>query len=223
MPRRHRGSLVVEVGRHMQNVVLCFATGKGGTTLDRDRFGGNPFASAFVENIAEFRVMTVNRLLERIRTRTRALSKGHQEIDVECQSVEGNRFLVTGRAVVLVLICSSYINLPVLSGAAFDKRRISMALAKLGYSVIQNSGDDLNDLQIAIRSFARLSRQYDTAIIYCTGHGLQWRKKQFLLPGNTLPVPHLNSRNAISIRALQQACHSRCSNAVFFAGCRNRN
>src|SRR5215213_3273754 len=57
-----------------------FATASGGTTIDCDALGGNPFASALIELAGDADV-TLAKLPSRLRSLTSRLSGGHQHAE----------------------------------------------------------------------------------------------------------------------------------------------
>jgi hypothetical protein len=59
------------------SVPVCFATRSGGTTIDRDAKGGNPFATALIELSASADVGILD-FPERLRALTHEVSVGHQ-------------------------------------------------------------------------------------------------------------------------------------------------
>lgn len=202
----------------MPNTLLCFATQAGGTTLDRDAFGGNPFASALIAYAPGLRTQSAARWAEDLRKKTFKLSGRHQAIDFALPAESRDLPLASGRTIALLLICANYEQMPCLPGAAFDKQRIAAALAFEGMSLLQNSGEHLSALKSALTEFSRLSKRFDTALIYATGHGLQQHQRQYLLPADIARGHRLSSANALPVSRLVDACRARERNLVFFAG-----
>lgn len=172
-----------------------FATRSGGTTIDQDAFGGNPFATALIELAAADRI-TLDKLPGRLRALTVKASRGHQAPEWTSwpQRLKWSFQLRAGsrqeRRCALVLIVSDYTGagLIPLTGAACDERRISMMLAANGFSVVQGTGS------------------------------------VYLLPGD-YPLAHGCSPSQLQAKAvpvdrIAAACGASRLNLVFFAGCR---
>jgi len=210
---------------------VCFATRSGGTTIDRDSEGGNPFATALIElstsddvDIADFPT--------RLRELTTKISNDHQSPEwVGAQPtvdwrLPQPRIEQRVRRVALVLIVSDYrYDSADLGGAAWDELRISAMLARNGFSVTQGVGSNRPDILQALQVFEEESRNSDFAIIYSTGHGREAENIVYLLPGD-YPIedgfrPAELARSGVSVSMLAQACSARTLNLVFFAGCRS--
>jgi hypothetical protein len=113
-----------------------------------------------------------------------------------------------------------------LYGAAVDERRISAMLAAHGFTVAQGIAPTREALNAALRAFSKQSRRFDVALVYCTGHGVEFDGQVFLLPGD-YPFRGGYSRasllaKAISITKVASATQGTKLNLVFFAGCRTR-
>ena len=112
-----------------------YATKSGGTTLDQDDCGGNPFATALIE-LSRQQDLTLSRLLPKLRQLTSKLSFNHQVPTWD--RLPSDRTwafpLETGtrseKRIALVLVVSEYSDLaaPRLIGAANDERRIAAML-----------------------------------------------------------------------------------------------
>jgi hypothetical protein len=212
-------------------VSICYATRSGGTTLDRDSAGGNPFATALIELSSRIDVRIANfpTLLSELTTK---LSHGHQspewvgaEPSVDwrlSQPTIGSK----ARRAALVLVVSdySYSGSGSLAGAAWDELRVSAMLARNGFSVTQGVGSSRKEILCAIDAFSKVSRDSDMAIIYATGHGREAEGQVYLIPGDFFmgwrdPSTEL-TRGAVNVSKLADACSARTINLVFFAGCR---
>ena len=217
--------------RHGFLVPVCYATQSGGTTIDRDSQGGNPFATALIE-LSSASDVKITDFSRRLRELTAKLSHGHQhpewvgdEPNVDWRlpnPVMGPR----NRRVALVLIVSDYgaLGSTSLDGAAWDELRVSSMLARNGFSVTQGVGSSRKQLLAALKMFGEVSRQSDMAIVYSTGHGREAKGNVYLVPGD---YPIANGfaeeeliRSAIDVARLSEVCSARIMNLVFFAGCR---
>jgi hypothetical protein len=210
---------------------LIFATRSGGTTIDRDSFGGNPFATALIQ-LAGGPAISLRRFPNRLRALTTRASRGHQvpqwtewppDLDWHFQIDPGSR---QERRCALVLVVSDYskAGLAPLGGAAHDERRVSAMLAANGFSVVQGIAPTRAALLTALRDFSRLAPSHDAAVVYCTGHGIESAGNVYLLPGD-YPVRRgcsadLLEARAVSVDRIAMACRASTVNIVFFAGCR---
>src|SRR6186713_1656684 len=136
---------------------LLFATRSGGTTIDRDAFGGNPFATALIQ-VTDEPSLPFRRFPGRLRALTVEGSQRHQ-VPQWTRWPEGLHWsfrLEPGsrqeRRCALVLIVSDYAGAGVapLAGAAHDERRISAMLGANGFSVVQGVAPDRASLVEAL-------------------------------------------------------------------------
>jgi len=210
---------------------LVFATRSGGTTIDQDAFGGNPFATALIQ-VAGEPPLPFRRFPGRLRTLTVQGSQRHQ-VPEWAKWPEGLHWsfrLEPGsrheRRCALVLIVSDYAGAGVapLAGAAHDERRVSAMLGANGFSVVQGVAPDRASLIEALASFGRLAAGHDVAVIYSTGHGIESNGRVYLLPGNYRLKdgcsPGRLRANAVPVERITRACLASKLNLVFFAGCR---
>ena len=210
---------------------LVFGTRSGGTTIDRDAFGGNPFATALIQVTGEHS-LPFRRFPGRLRALTVQGSQRHQ-VPQWTRWPEGLRWsfrLEPGsrqeRRCALVLIVSDYTSagLAPLGGAAYDERRISAMFSANGFSVVQGVAPDRVSLIEALASFGRVAAGHDVAIIYATGHGIESNDSVYLMPGDYRLQkgcsPGRLRKNAVSVDRVAAACCASMLNVVFFAGCR---
>jgi hypothetical protein len=218
--------------KRRQRPAIVFATRSGGTTLDRDAFGGNPFATALIELSAADGV-SLRQFPRRLRALTVKGSQGHQTPEWSSWPARGSwRFALPPGArneqrCALVLIVSDYSRpgLPALGGAAHDERRISAMFAANGFSVVQGVGSTRAAILRALSAFRRTARSHDVAVIYSTGHGIECDGKVYLVPGD-YPFPKGYSPQRLRARAvpvdrIARAGRAARLNLVFFAGCRS--
>jgi hypothetical protein len=212
-------------------VPVIYATGSGGTTIDQDVYGGNPFATALIE-LSTVTTGSLTTFARQLRGLTRERSGNHQN-PTWTSLPAGSKWSIampavqrTERRVALVLIVSEYgtLNSPRLVGAANDERRISAMLAQNGFSVHQGVASNRTSLVRALRDFSIRAQTHDSAIIYSTGHGVELDNIVYLLPGDYpfvkgYPEAALRKR-ALSVRSIAQSCRATKFNLTFFAGCR---
>jgi len=210
---------------------VVFATRSGGTTIDRDTFGGNPFATALIQ-LADSDRISLQQFPRRLRALTVQASQRHQvpqwtrwpeRLNWSFQLRPGSRH---ERRCALVLIVSDYaaVGVAPLGGAANDERRVSAMLGRNGFSVVQGVAPTRAALLAALASFSRQTLKHDVAVVYCTGHGMEWNSSVYLLPGD-FPLlggcsPARLRTAAISVDRIATACRATRFNLVFFAGCR---
>ncbi|HET9975977.1 MAG TPA: caspase family protein [Burkholderiaceae bacterium] len=211
------------------NASLVFATRPGGTTLDRDAEGGNPFATALIR-AARSEAAPMATLLPQVRAMTATGSNGHQDPIWVLRAAERawRLGLPAGeRRVALMLVVSDYtLGLrQTLAGAAHDERRVAALFAEYGFSVQQGIAPDRRALCEALRRFATQARTADAALIYSTGHGVSHDGQDYLLPAGypftSRDTPASLKRHAIGVHRLAGACQARRANLVFFAACRS--
>lgn len=208
---------------------LVFATRPGGTTLDHDAEGGNPFATALI-GAARGEALPMSRLLPRVRALTASGSNGHQDPAWRLRAAERAWRLARPdgeRRVALMLVVSDYtLGLrQTLAGAAHDERRVAALFAGCGFSVQQGVAPDRRSLLDTLRRFATLARTADAALIYSTGHGVSHDGQDYLLPAGypfgSRDTPPKLERHAIAVQRLAEACEARRANLVFYAACRS--
>jgi Caspase domain len=231
--------------------LIVYATRSGGTTLDRDDHGGNPFATALIA-LAARAELELAALLPALRDATHTGSGGHQLPEWAGRVAPASwRFAapdsgvgvgvggvgvgvggvgdgaVPERRCALVLVVSRYPALPNprLDGAAHDERRIAAMLAGHGFSVTQGVAPGRAALLHALREFAHASRAHDAALVYSTGHGIESGGVVYLVPGD-YPFERgygaaLLRRHAVAVPRIASACGATQMNATFFAGCRS--
>ncbi len=89
----------------------------------------------------------------------------------------------TETKIALVIGNSTYTHAGALANPANDAKAIAAQLRKIGFSHISLMLDqNYNEMRKAIRTFAKLARTSDIAIIYYAGHGLEMAGRNFLIP-----------------------------------------
>lgn len=212
---------------------VIFATRSGCSTLDRDAKGGNPFATALIE-LSGTDYADLGAFAEALQVLTERYSAGKQSPEWAGLPLTKRWNLHCGpsdaaqRRAALVLIVSDYSQAgrPPLLGAARDELRISECLTKNGFAVTDGVRPDHASLLNALRAFEERSRGCDSALIYATGHGVEFAGETYLLPGSYpfeggYSEPVLRD-HAVSLTRIRQACDAAATNVVFFAGCRTR-
>ena len=87
-----------------------------------------------------------------------------------------------GRRVALVIGNASYSSVPQLMNPTNDAREVTRALQATGFEVIRLENADLRQMQDAVRSFGNRLGKNDVGLFYFSGHGVQVKGKNFLIP-----------------------------------------
>lgn len=206
--------------------LFYYAGAPGRLTQDRDRQGGNPFASALVEVLKE-KPLTLADFSGRMAAANARHSGGWQQLQFPKAPPNPKwRFDAEGeKRVALVLINADYskskgaYSLP---GAAFDARRVPKALIDAGFETLVVLDQDGAAARKALADFARLSETADASLIYVGGHGLQHRRVVYWMMGD---YPGQDAKwlptHAISLDEIGQAARARETNLVLYASCRD--
>lgn len=89
------------------------------------------------------------------------------------------------RGIALVVGQSAYEDLPALANPENDARLISTLLGDLGFEVSTMKDADATRLRRALDRFAEDAEDYDVAILYYAGHGIEAGGENFLVPVDT--------------------------------------
>ncbi len=204
---------------------LIFYAGQAGRlTSDRDREGGNPFASALVEVIVQ-KPLTLARFTERMAIANSIKSQGWQMMDYPRVLPAPKVRLDKGeKRVALVLINADYSKSDAYSlpGAAHDAKRVPAALTTAGFATTLVLDADAAHARKALEEFADLSHDADTALIYIGGHGAQRSRDVFWLMGDFpgQEAKWLDS-HAITVAEIASAAKASELNLVLYASCRD--
>lgn len=203
-----------------------FATRSGQPAMDGDQFGGNPFASALVQELGEELRdgpgSPFSDLADGLREKTIINSFGRQQADV-ADVPEGQSLLPEGKAVALVIVISDYGNdegMASLPGAAFDAERMRVALAGAGFAVQAVNVRSREEYRRQIAAFSARSAKADMAVLYTTGHGMELDGEIWMLPPE-YNIASSSTLDAINVRELQASLKARRRNVLFYAGCRD--
>jgi hypothetical protein len=196
-------------------------------TQDRDRQGGNPFASALVEVLREEK-LTLADFGARMSAANAKYSGGWQQMQMP-RLVPDPKLRIDnaggGKRVALVLINADYSKsngVYSLPGAAFDARRVPKALIDAGFETLVVYDRDVSAARRALDDFAKLSETADTALIYVGGHGIQRKRVVYWMMGD---YPGQDAKwlptHAISLDEIGRAGQARTANLVLYASCRD--
>lgn len=209
--------------------LVFYAAMPGHETRDKDKTGGNPFATALIDLIA-LPDLTLAGLPAALSERTASNSGGFQAADVPRSANPPDwRFRLKPEGetrVALVAVVSDYsasTGAKSLPGAAFDARRVAAALQDAGFVTNLVIDADREAFTDTLAAFGQASRNADVALIYTTGHGVEIGNTTHLLLGD-FPVPEGEAAlgaHALTLDSIAAVPAARLLNMVFYGGCRN--
>ena len=136
-----------------------------------------------------------------------------------------DRVAVTGgRRVALVIGNSNYGHVPVLPNAANDAKALHRELTEAGFQSVTLKLDlRREDLVVALSEFAQIADNADCAVIYYSGHGIEYKGNNYLIPIDArLRVDRDIDLESIDIgKVLSAAESARRLRLVVLDACRN--
>lgn len=204
---------------------LIFYAGQAGRlTSDRDREGGNPFASALVEVIVQ-KPLTLARFTERMAIANSIKSQGWQMMDYPRVLPSPKVRLDRGeKRVALVLINADYSQSDAYSlpGARFDAKRVPEALTAAGFATTLVMDANAASAREALEEFANASEAADVSLIYIGGHGAQRSRDVYWLAGDFPGQdPKWLDDYAVTVAEISRSARARDLNLVLYASCRD--
>lgn len=203
--------------------LVYYAGQPGRLTQDRDRLGGNPFASALVE-VLEKKPATLVDFTAALAASNARHSGGWQQLQFP-KKLPHWKMDADERRVALVLINADYSKTPgvySLPGAAFDARRVPDALRDAGYEVTLVLDKTTEEARKALEDFADRSAAADESLIYIGGHGMQHKRVVYWMTGD---YPEQDAKwlptHAISVDEIGRAGKAKSVNLVLYASCRD--
>lgn len=204
--------------------LIYYAGQAGRLTTDRDRLGGNPFASAVCEIIGE-RPLSLETFTRRLAEANQIHSQGWQMLDYPRSLPDPKRRLDKGdKRLALVLINADYSQSEAYSlrGAAFDAKRVPAALNAAGYETTLALDNTIDEARAALADFALRSEAADATIVYIGGHGAQHKRTVYWLMGD---YPEQDAKwldtHAIAVSEIARAGRAKTLNLVLYASCRD--
>lgn len=204
--------------------LIYYAGQAGRLTTDRDRLGGNPFASAVCEIIGE-RPLSLETFTRRLAEANQIHSQGWQMLDYPRNLPDPKRRLDKGdKRLALVLINADYSQSEAYSlrGAAFDAKRVPAALNAAGYETTLALDNTIDEARAALADFALRSEAADATIVYIGGHGAQHKRTVYWLMGD---YPEQDAKwldtHAIAVSEIARAGRAKTLNLVLYASCRD--
>jgi hypothetical protein len=206
--------------------LFYYAGQAGRLTQDRDRQGGNPFASALVEVLRQT-PLTLEDFGGRMAAANARYSGGWQQIQMPRRLADPRlRIDDAGKKrVALVLINADYSKsggVYSLPGAAYDAQRVPKALIDAGFETLVVADKNAETARRALADFAKLSSTADAALIYVGGHGIQHKRTVYWMMGD---YPEQDTKwlptHAISLEEIGGAGKARAANLILYASCRD--
>lgn len=213
---------ILASNQQQSEITYLYGSLPGGTTLDRDAEGGNPFATAIVQlltrNQLSFATFTHDLVV-----RTRDSSHGRQEPQVIGGSTLGGWQLLPKPAsetrVALVIVFSAYDHSGAgrsLPGARHDSSRIAKALASAGFDAVSLLDPNDETLERELAEFGKRSANADVGLIYTTGHG----REKSGLARILLPYKRSDRSSELTVHELSRSLRAKRANLLFYAACR---
>lgn len=213
-----------QAGAAPSPALVYYAGQAGRLTTDRDRQGGNPFASAVCEIIGA-RPLTLETFTRRLAEANQIHSQGWQMLDYPRSLPDPKRRLDRGdKRLALVLINADYSQSEAYSlrGAAFDAQRVPAALSEAGFETTLVLDHTAEEARAVLAEFAIRSEEADSAIIYIGGHGAQHKRTVYWMMGD---YPDQDAKwldtHAIAVSEIARAGRARTLNLVLYASCRD--
>lgn len=205
-------------------VLMYYAGQAGRLTQDRDRLGGNPFASALVEVLSR-RPENLEQFTQSLAASNARHSGGWQQLQFPKKLPKWKMNQPAGKRVALVLINSDYSKtngVYSLPGAAFDAKRIPEALKAAGFETTLVLDANADKAREAMAAFSKLSETAEASIIYVGGHGMQHRRTVYWMSGD---YPGRDAKwldsHAIPLDEIGRVGHAQSVNLVLYASCRD--
>lgn len=144
----------------------------------------------------------------------------------EMELIEGkNKSLFPDKRIALVIGNSNYEFQSTLSNPINDASDVSEKLVSLGFDVYLIHDVSYSDFDIALKKLCgrAKNRNYDAAIIYFCGHGIQYQGQSYLVPIDALLDTPEDLFNCIDMQDIYNKMgRNNCStNLIFIDACRN--
>lgn len=116
-----------------------------------------------------------------LRTNSASSRDTDRRIELYASPVKGE---FPDKRIALVIGNSNYSHLSYLRNAQKDAADVATTLMSLGFDVLQAYECNYEDMRSALNRFSALAADYDVALFYYAGHGLQEDGKNYLIPVN---------------------------------------
>lgn len=152
----------------------------------------------------------------------KASSRGDNNMPIFTKSAYSGNF--PERRIALVIGNSNYYNLSYLRNASKDASDIAETLLTLGFDVMETYETSFTDMKTAINNFSAKAANYDVAMFYFAGHGLQEDGVNYLIPvENPLEFKNHSLNTSIDCDDIVERMNSAGtpSKIIFLDACRN--
>lgn len=205
--------------------LFYYAGQAGRLTSDRDRQGGNPFASALCEVLPEL-PLSIETFGGRMALANSLHSRGWQQIQMPRKLPDARLKLgadgQSRKALVLINADYSKSDAYSLPGARFDAKRVPAALQAAGFETTLVLDAGAGGAREAMAAFARNSASADVSLIYVGGHGLQHKRVVYWMMGDYPERdPKWLASHAIALDEIGASGRAREANLVLYASCRD--
>ena len=155
---------------------------------------GTWFNNAFIRSDLVQQVTTPNTELDKLRAEAEEAKRKQAELEQQLRLAQNQPqanvpqanqpppTINQGRRVALVIGNASYSSVPKLINPTNDAREVTRALQATGFEVIRLENADLRQMQDAVRSFGNRLGKNDVGLFYFSGHGVQVKGKNYLIP-----------------------------------------
>jgi len=221
------GPAIAQSGAPVSPKPLYYYAGQAGRlTEDRDRQGGNPFASALIE-VLKAPSLDLKTFGERLAFENQKRSGGwHLAQLPKTRDLPTWKIMPAAneKRIALVFINADYAEKDILSlpGARLDSQRVPPALAAAGFETRLVFNADGDTIRGALADFSIRSANADAALVYFGGHGLQHgRTVYWMFADYPERDPKWLPDHALALQAVGAQLHARAANLVLYASCRD--
>lgn len=192
-----------------------------------------PDQSILVRNTSSSELVRFSRRISEKKGRLRSLLELYKQINMGStrgiynhvtleKSPEATRF--PERRIALVVGNQNYQYLAPLKNAQKDAEDVASTLQNLGFDLIELYETTYSELMAGVNKFAGLARDYDVALVYYAGHGIQEEHTNYLVPVDNMLERQADLRDCVSCNQIVQKVEdSRCPSKIFyFDACRDR-
>lgn len=174
------------------------------------RFSKKLFDSKGVLTIADYFTAT-----------KRASTRGEGSAPLFTKSPAGDKF--PEKRIALVMGNSDYSYLSYLRNAQKDASDVADRLLDLGFDVVEAYECSSSDMRTALNNFSAKAKDYDVAMFYFAGHGLQEENQNYLIPVDC-PLEYVSQlRDCLNAEDVVQRLDASGADArlIFLDACRN--
>lgn len=131
---------------------------------------------------------------------------------------------IAEKRLALVFGISEYANKTSLENPVNDANLMEATLKELGFDVIKRTNVGLDEMKMAVREFSRKLSEYNVALFYYAGHGIQTEGVNYLIPADAMLKDPIDCKyEAISVDFVTEEFgrYPDNTNIVILDACRN--